>query len=498
MISHGFGFDKRYTEQILRLRRQRAETILQLVAHCIRILDAPHGSDPFVDIQLLHFVDDILRRDIGIDIQIDGAVAFDGFRLPLLFPHGFLQHLAIQIVAYALDVSVLLFAQQRTGAADLQVTHRDLETAAQFGKFPDRRQTLLCHFLQHLVALVHQECIAGTVGTSYTPAQLIQLRKPQLVGIVNDHGIDIRDIQTGLNDGRRYQYIDLFADETQHDIFQFTLLHLSVRISHTCFRHQLRHHGRHILDVIYPVIDIVHLAAAVQLSLHGFAYHFFIKFADIGLDRLSVERRFFQKAHITYAYETHMQGTRDRRRRQGQYIHIAAQLLDLFLMRHTEALFLIDDEQSQIRIDHILGQEPVCADHDIHQAALQILERFFDLRRRAETGKHLDTDRILRHTFAEGIEMLFRKDRGRHQIRHLLAFLYRLECSADRHFGLAEAHIPADQTVHDLFAFHIVLGGIDGIQLVFRFLIREKLLKLFLPYRILAELVAVSLAAQGI
>jgi hypothetical protein len=55
------------------------------------------------------------------------------------------------------------------------------------------------------------------------------------------------------------------------------------------------------------------------------------------------------------------------------------------------------------------------------------------------------------------------EQRGRHDDRHLLAVQRSDEGGADRHFGLAEADIAADQPVHRLAGDQIVDHGIDGI-----------------------------------
>ena len=61
-------------------------------------------------------------------------------------------------------------------------------------------------------------------------------------------------------------------------------------------------------------------------------------------------------------------------------------------MRHAEALFLIDNEQAEVVKMNVLLQQLVRADDQIDFAGLQIEERFFDLRRGAETGEHVDGD----------------------------------------------------------------------------------------------------------
>ena len=80
--------------------------------------------------------------------------------------------------------------------------------------------------------------------------------------------------------------------------------------------------------------------------------------------------------------------------------------------------------------------------------------------------------------------MLLGQNRGWHQIHHLLFVLHRLKRGAQGDLRLSVAHVAADQAVHNLPALHVALGGIDGVQLVLRLLLREHLLEFLLPYRI--------------
>ena len=81
-------------------------------------------------------------------------------------------------------------------------------------------------------------------------------------------------------------------------------------------------------------------------------------------------------------------------------------------MRHAEALLLVDDEQAEIVKMNVLLQQLVRADDQIDFAGLQIEERFFDLRRRTEAGKHIDGDREGRKA-AHGREIVLLGQNGR-------------------------------------------------------------------------------------
>jgi hypothetical protein len=56
----------------------------------------------------------------------------------------------------------------------------------------------------------------------------------------------------------------------------------------------------------------------------------------------------------------------------------------------------------------------------------------------------------LREAVAEGLVVLLGQQRGGRQHRHLLAAVHGHEGGAQRHLGLAEADVAADQPVHRL------------------------------------------------
>ena len=187
---------------------------------------------------------------------------------------------------------------------------------------------------------------------------------------MNDHRVDIGNIQSGLNNGRGHQHIDFPVYEIIHDPLQFTLLHLSVGKCHGRLGHQFLNGGSNIRDIIYPVIDIVHLSFPGQFPDNRLPHQFFVILTDKCLDRMAVSRRLLKHAHIADTDQAHVQCSRNGRRRQRQHIHIFFHFLDLLFMRHTETLLLIYNKQPQILILHIRRQYPVGADHDVHHTLL--------------------------------------------------------------------------------------------------------------------------------
>ena len=100
------------------------------------------------------------------------------------------------------------------------------------------------------------------------------------------------------------------------------------------------------------------------------------------------------------------------------------------------------------------------------RALLQSRQDCTVLGRRAEARQHLDADRIAFEAGLEGLEVLLREHRRRHEDGHLLAREHGEEGRAHRHLGLAEADVAAHQPVHrppaPQVGEHVVDGPLPG------------------------------------
>ena len=89
-----------------------------------------------------------------------------------------------------------------------------------------------------------------------------------------------------------------------------------------------------------------------------------------------------------------------------------------------------------------------------------------DVGRLAEARDHLDPDREVAEALAEGVPVLLREDRRRHEHQHLLAVQRDGERGAQRDLGLAEPDVAADEAVHRARRLEILLDGLDRRALV--------------------------------
>ena len=138
------------------------------------------------------------------------------------------------------------------------------------------------------------------------------------------------------------------------------------------------------------------------------------------------------------------------------------------------------------------------ADKDVDLAVLNLLNDHLLLLRRTEARDHFDVDGELRKAALEGLKVLEAEDRGGRENSNLLPVLHGLECGAHGNFRLSVAHVSAEQAVHGLRRFHVVLDGAYGGELIVGLGVVEGLFELVLKLVVLGEGIALDRLALGI
>ena len=119
-------------------------------------------------------------------------------------------------------------------------------------------------------------------------------------------------------------------------------------------------------------------------------------------------------------------------------------------------------------------------DDDVDFSGGQVFRNLFQFLGRPQAADVIHADRKIFQAVLERMEMLQGEDGGGHQHRNLLSVARRLESGPHRHFGLAEAHVAADQPIHGMDAFHIGLDRFGGCCLVGRIFEQEGRFQLLL------------------
>ena len=177
---------------------------------------------------------------------------------------GLFQHFDVHVDAYGVDKSGLVFTQQIASAADRQVAHRDAVAASQLGKLLYGLQTLFGCFIELAAGWRHQVGIGDAVASSDSALDLIHLGESEVLGVVDDDRIGIRDIDAVFNDRRTYEDIDFVARKLHHDIFDCFPVHTTMGDADPGIGNgdlQIAGNGCNVIDV---VIEIEHLSVACQ------------------------------------------------------------------------------------------------------------------------------------------------------------------------------------------------------------------------------------------
>ena len=152
---------------------------------------------------------------------------------------------------------------------------------------------------------------------------------------------------------------------------------------------------------------------------------------------------------------------------------VGLERLQPLLVRDSEMLLLVDDDQAQPLEVDALGEERVGADDDVDRAVGEAFLGLLRFGRRDQPRQPPDVDREALKPLDEIRVMLAREQRRRADQRDLLAGHRHDEGGAQRDLGLAEADVAADQPVHRLAGFEVAEHVLDRAVLVVGFLVGE-------------------------
>ena len=460
---------------MLHLFRQRAETVDQLGAETVDLLGGLKVAEAAVERQPELQVRHIAFRDHhgGADGDLRRPAGVGHLAAVLHLGHRLLQHLLVEFEADLLDVAGLLFAEQIAGAADVEVVAGELEAGAERVQRLQHLQAAVGGVGQLLVRGQREQRIGAHLGAADTAPELVELRQAEHVGPVHDQRVGGRDVEAGFHDGGGEQHVVLAIVEGVHDVVEFAGRHLAVGDGHLQFRHLSLEEILDFRQIRNARHDVERMAAAITLAQQRLADDQRVEGRDESAHRHAVDRRRGDQRQFAHPGQRQLQRARNGRRRQRQHMHIALQFLQAFLVLDAEMLLLVDDQKTEALEGDCRAEQRMGANDDVDGAvgdALLGLGQFLG----ADQPRGLaHLDRQAGEALREGLEMLARQKRGRHHHRHLETFHGGDEGGAQRHLGLAEADVAADEAIHRAAGGQILGDGVDGRLLVVGLLIGE-------------------------
>ena len=345
---------------------------------------------------------------------------------------------------------------------------------------------------------VEEVRVGALPRAAHAAADLVELGQPELVGALHDQRVRARDVEARLDDRGAHEHVGLAAQEVQHHLLELPLRHLAVGDEHARVGHERADALGGLVDRLHPVVQEEGLAAARQLALDRLGHELVVVLAHVGLHRPAALGRRLDHRDVAQAGQRHLERARDRRGRQRQHVHLQPELAQQLLLLHAEALLLVHDQQAQVLRAHVARQQPVRADQDVDLALVERGERLAHLLRASGSATPSRSERVVAQALLEGAEVLLGEHGRGHQEHHLLAVLGRLERRAQRHLGLAVAHVAADQPVHRARLLHVRAHGLDRLELVGRLAVGEAALELELPLAVVREGVPGAALALGV
>ena len=160
----------------------------------------------------------------------------------------------------------LFVAQQVAGAAQFEVLHGDVEAASERRVLRDGGEAVV-RLLGHRLGRVVQEVgVRAFAAAADTPAQLVQLGEAEPVGVVYDQRVRVGDVESGLDDRRAYEHVDVAMPEVADYAVELLLPHLAVSDADSRLGDELVDLRGRLRDVLHAVVHVEHLSAAQQFA----------------------------------------------------------------------------------------------------------------------------------------------------------------------------------------------------------------------------------------
>jgi hypothetical protein len=315
----------------------------------------------------------------------------------------------------------LLLAQQVAGAAQVEVAGADGEAGADAVQRLQGAEPPVRGGRGRGGRVGQQVDHAAHPPAPHPPAELVELRQAEAVGAPDQHGVGARHVEPGFHDVGGEQRVRAAGREAHQ-----RLVHLGGR--HAAVRDQERQVGQqpgdalpHRLDVLDARADHEALAAAPRLAPQRLGQQRVVQRRARGADGLPPRRRRGDDAEGLQADQRRLQGARDGRGRQRQYVDALAHLAQGRLLPRAETLLLVDHHQAEVLEAHALGRQRVGADGDADLAGGEGALGFLRLGRRRQARERPDPQAEAGETLAEGLQVLARQHGGGRQHSHLLA-----------------------------------------------------------------------------
>ncbi len=317
---------------------------------------------------------------------------------------------------------------------------------------------------------MQQQAEAGFRAPADAPAQLVQLRQPEPLGMVDHHHAGLRHVHADLHHGCGNQQPDL----SRREIRQRRIAHRRILLPMRQSDHsaepgtQLGEPGLGGGDVQQLVLvhhrtHPVDPSAGLQLAGQGVQHvRHRRQRVQRGADGLPPRRLFGQAADIHLAPVGQQQGTGNRRRGHHQHIRAFALGAQGQALIDAEAVLLVDHRQRQIVIGHRVLEQRMGAHHDRDRPIRQPAQQFCPFASLHRPGQHRHRHRTDPRQHAM---VLLHQHLGRRHQGRLRPGLHRPQHRHHGHQRLAGTDIALQQPQHPARRNQILVDLRDRLAL---------------------------------
>ncbi|MEZ4808218.1 MAG: hypothetical protein R2815_12215 [Flavobacteriales bacterium] len=138
----------------------------------------------------------------------------------------------VGLEADVVDEAALFRAEQVARATDVEVLHGDVDAAAEVAELLDGLQALAREVGQQVRAGREQVAVGLPVAAPHAAAQLVQVAEAEVLRLVHDDRVRVRDVEAVLHDGGADEHIGVALDEVEHHLLELVAFELTVAHAH--------------------------------------------------------------------------------------------------------------------------------------------------------------------------------------------------------------------------------------------------------------------------
>ena len=156
--------------------------------------------------------------------------------------YSFRQYLLIGFITQIGNKATLFRTEHIACTTNIEILHGYVNSTAQVTEILNSLQTTPCFRSQGRKRRSQQIAECFLIASSYTTTHLMQVAQSEILCLIDDNGIGIRNINAALYNCSGYQHIIIIIDKAENNLFQFGRLHLSMPDGYTAIRNMPFNH----------------------------------------------------------------------------------------------------------------------------------------------------------------------------------------------------------------------------------------------------------------